>query len=331
MPIKHIKNLSPPAQRPPLSLLERQQGGMEGLLIGDALGVPFEFKPSTQIPEIEKIDFVLPPNYPRSHPGVPIGTWSDDGAMALCLAHQLHTNSMVYPPALGDLFIKWRKTGFATPDGKVFDIGNTTRSALASISRGTHAEEAGLTSEDSQGNGSLMRCLPIALYYANNPSLTAIVKEARRQSLVTHRHSVPQVACAVYAVWAWHELRGEQLDLSEAIDRTAPHIFDTPGQTGLTTIMAYVSHNQTVANGTGFVIDSLYSADWALAKSHDFTQAIQISIKLGNDTDTTAAITGGLAGIRYGLPGLPQRWRQMLLGRPVFHALAGQWCAALAR
>lgn len=178
---------------------ERIQGGLWGLLVGDALGVPYEFRTAEEIPPIDKIDFEPPTDFSRTYPSVPPGTWSDDGAQALCLLHSLLTNNKLEPDHLMQQILDWYENGTWAVDRKVFDIGVQTRSALQAYQQGTPALQAGSTT-NSKGNGSLMRVLPLALWHKGSDE--ALVHDAHQQSMITHGHHTNQACCALYCLWA---------------------------------------------------------------------------------------------------------------------------------
>lgn len=146
---------------------DRVRGGVYGLLVGDALGVPCEFHDASEIPAEHEIEMAPPKGLRRAHSGVPIGTWSDDGAQALCLLDTLSRDATLNPDDFGTQLVSWYETGHMTPDGKVFDVGIQTRRALGALKQGVEAMKAGPNGERDNGNGALMRCLPVV--FARTP------------------------------------------------------------------------------------------------------------------------------------------------------------------
>src|SRR5215217_5283072 len=138
---------------------DRITGGIVGLLVGDALGVPYEFHPQEQIPSLEEIEFEPPPGFRRAHDTVPIGTWSDDGAQALILLDSLLTRGKFDVEHFAKGLIEWFDRDFMAVDD-VFDIGIQTQKSIIKLKRGTEPRLAGGTDDYSNGNGSLMRVLP---------------------------------------------------------------------------------------------------------------------------------------------------------------------------
>lgn len=177
-----------------------------GLLVGDALGVPYEFHAARDIPTLDVIEFDPPPAFSRSHSSVLPGTWSDDGAQALCLLASLLHKGRLDLRDFANRLMNWEKVGYLAVDGYVFDIGIQTAEAIRRLRQGVEPQEAGGAAEYSQGNGSLMRVLPLALWHHGDDA--ALVRDAHEQSRVTHGHPVVLVCCALYCLWARRILEG---------------------------------------------------------------------------------------------------------------------------
>src|SRR6266536_2238376 len=162
---------------------KRIEGGLVGLLVGDALGVPYEFE---EIPPLEQIEFVPPPGHWHAWPGTPPGTWSDDSAQALCLLASLLECGRLDPEDLAGRLLRCHAEGYMWVDGRAFDTGATTAVALRAYRSGQPALAAGPTGEQDNGNGSLMRVLPLALWHQGPDA--DLVADAQTQSRVTHGH-----------------------------------------------------------------------------------------------------------------------------------------------
>jgi len=146
-----------------MRIQERISGGLIGLLVGDALGVPFEFHSPEALPPANWIEYQPPLDFARAHVGTPPATWPDDGAQALCLLASLLDRGWLDPEDLGRRLLASYDHGYPAVDGRVFDVGIQTGVALQTQRRGMPALEAGSTEELAVGNGSLMRVLPLAL------------------------------------------------------------------------------------------------------------------------------------------------------------------------
>jgi ADP-ribosylglycohydrolase len=134
---------------------ERIAGGLLGLLVGDALGCPYEFHAAASIPARELIDMTPPPGFGRAHVGTPVGTWTDDGAQALCLLASLLDRGSFDPEDFGRRLVAWNDSGYLAVDGRVFDVGIQTGAALRRLRNGIPAIKAGSTEDNTLGNGSL--------------------------------------------------------------------------------------------------------------------------------------------------------------------------------
>ncbi len=306
--------------------------GLYGLLIGDALGVPYEFHDSSSIPPADQIEFEPPAGFRRSHPGVAPGTWSDDGSQALCLLESLIEHPELDLVDFASRLVRWHDEAHLQAGGRVFDVGIQTYKALGRIKAGHPPHLAGGHTERENGNGSLMRVLPVALLH--NPETDSdfdLIDKAMRQSLPTHAHPRSQLCCAQLVLWA-DGLR-QNLNDDDAWNRAAEMLKRfASGADGASAYSSFtaelVAECQLVLipdpgylpHGSGYVLDSLWSARWAL-RGRPYEAAVRAAIQLGNDTDTTAAIAGGLAGIRDGLSAIPSRWLDSLLARDTAESL----------
>lgn len=305
---------------------ERIEGGLYGLLIGDALGVPYEFHRAAAIPAPSLIEVTPPPGFSRAHARVPPGTWSDDGAHALCLLDSLLYRGTLDVEDLGRRLVNWFEWGYLAVDSEVFDVGIQTREALSALRSGVPALEAGPSGERANGNGSLMRVLPLALWHAGDDA--ALARDAMLQSRVTHGHVRSQVCCALYCLWARRTLEGSSAAWEDAVS-TFRSLY--PGGPEREELEAHVRPEaRDPGRGSGYVVDCLRSARDCV-ETGPYEQVVKKAISLGDDTDTTAAVAGGIAGLRDGLEALPERWRQSLRGREFVEPLVGKLLALLPR
>lgn len=293
-------------------------GGLLGLLVGDALGVPYEFHPPAALPPAAAIDYTPPAGFRRAHAGVPPGTWSDDGAQALVLLDSLLRCGQLDLDDLGRGLLAWLERGFMAVDGVVFDVGIQTSEALAALRAGAAPDQAGPRHERANGNGALMRVLPLALWHRGDDA--ALVADAQRQCLVTHGHLRAQVCCALYCLWARMTLDDAGDPWGAAVARLrALYGADTPERAELN--QAVQPDAPPEGRGSGYVVDTLHGARQALTAG-GYADVVRAAIVLGYDTDTTACVAGGIAGLRDGVGAIPAAWRAALRGQELLQPLA---------
>ncbi len=292
---------------------DKIEGGLYGLLVGDALGVPYEFHAAYELPPYEEIEMTPPSGFRRAHAQVEPGTWSDDGAQALCLFDSLLEEGGFSLKHFSDLLLGWYEDGVWAVGNKVFDVGIQTAGALCAYKNGMPAEACGMRYPEGKGNGALMRVLPLAFWHGDREKL---VLDAHRQCLITHGHPCNQVCCALYCLVARELLEGA--GAQDAIKRgTAAlrEIYRKMPEYEQELEWSVRPGDAWEGTGTGYVVDCLRSAFMILEEASDYEEAVKSAVLLGHDTDTTACVTGGLAGILYGVEGIPERWLSMLRER----------------
>lgn len=300
----------------------RIAGGFYGLLVGDALGVPYEFYEAEKLPPCDEIEMIPPAGFHKTYENVAAGTWSDDGAQALCLFQSLLDQNVFCLEDFSDRVLSWYEDGVWAVDGEVFDVGIQTAYALRGYKNGLLPEECGMLNPDGKGNGALMRVLPLVLWHSVHGSqdkekrTKGLVEDAHRQCLITHGHVCNQVCCALYCLAAQELMEG--LEAHEAIEAGLGALRrsyrDLPEYEQ--ELEWSIRPDQTwEGTGTGYVVDCLRSAFMIFLQASDYEDGVKRAVLLGNDTDTTACVAGGLLGIRYGVQGIPDRWMSMLRER----------------
>lgn len=289
---------------------EKCVGGILGAIIGDAMGVPYEFHDKDSIPEAEYIGTEVIGGFQRSYSNIPLGTWSDDSSGILCLIKTLVECGKVDQDYLMKQLYNWARCGEWAVDNHVFDIGNQTGRAINAYSNGCPAKDCGKVVPDGKGNGALMRVLPVAIYYRGNRE--AIIKAAHNQSVVTHGNIDNGICCALYCLVANELLAGR--GIREAIDTGINYLDGFYKQHdkfhAAFEKMGFKPHKNFIGQGTGYVLDSLNTAFMILLDSAGYEDCIKAAIKLGEDADTTACIVGGLAGIYYSIADIPEEWQR---------------------
>jgi len=290
-----------------------------GVAVGDALGVPYEFY-SREF--MDKNPATGMAGY-GTH-GQPAGTWSDDTSLTLCLADALTEGYDLINIAAK--FVEWRYSNLWTANGSVFDIGNTTSN---SIDRLKFILQDGKTEQFSKlkninievenGNGSLMRILPL-LFYVMDKSLDEQFYIIKDVSALTHRHVRAAMACHIYLYFAEQLLSGKDKNnaytltqnvMKEFFSRLPETINECDTFKRILASDIRLLKKDDIISG-GYVVNTLEAALWCFLKEDNFKKALLSSVNLGGDTDTTAAVCGGLAGIYYGCESIPEEWLSTL-------------------
>ncbi|MBI2709359.1 MAG: ADP-ribosylglycohydrolase family protein [Actinobacteria bacterium] len=290
--------------------LDRAIGALLGLAAGDAVGTTLEFRRPGSFTPIDDMvgggPFDLRP-----------GDWTDDTSMALCLAESILDAGTMDPVDQLRRYLLWKDGGYLSSNGRCFDIGNTTRSQLERFRR-TGEPIDPHPSDDAAANGSLMRLAAVPIRWHADPGEAA--ERSAESSRTTHPATRPVDSCrlmgamiaalitgtpfedvAAPTFWRWGELHAEVDAIATGSwrDMTPPRI-----------------------KGTGYCIDALEAAVWAVAGAADFRDAVLRAANLGDDADTTAAIAGQLAGARWGAAAIPAPWREKLAGADRIVSLA---------
>lgn len=288
----------------------RFRGCLMGLAVGDALGTTLEFKPRGSFEPINDMlgggPFGLQP-----------GQWTDDTAMALCLASSLVERDGFDPHDQMRRYLRWYREGYMSSTGRCFDIGNTVRAALERY-ESDGEPMAGSSDPHSAGNGGLMRLAPVAMAWALQAAETShFAAEATR---TTHAAEEALDASRLFATQLRHALNGEDKHLILVGHRarvSAPAIVDIAKGDVAGWDPAQIA-------GTGYVVDSLRAALWCFATTEDFAAAVLKAANLGDDADTTAAICGQLAGAYYGVQAIPENWRSKIAMADTINQLSDQ-------
>ena len=310
------------------------KAGMLGLAVGDALGVPAEFK-SRQELDREPVQGMRSGG---TH-SQPAGTWSDDTSMALCLLESL-TGGLNYHDMM-TRFLRWAEDGYLTAHGETFDMGMATRKALVKFAQGPPPLACGGKQEFDNGNGSLMRILPLALYlqakigpsFSDKPEAYEIIHSA---SALTHAHPVSLICCGIYCAAADAIIGDGGIPaLHDAVEQAkgfyrasalAPWLEEFQ-QTDVGTLLA--APREMVKSG-GYAVHTLEAALWCLLHTETYRDCALAAVNLGDDTDTTAAVAGGLAGLRYGLESIPAPWLEVLAKRDQIEAMCQAFAQSLS-
>lgn len=279
-------------------LEDRAVGCLLGLAIGDALGTTLEFSARDSKPPVADLigggPFGLKP-----------GEWTDDTSMVLCLADSLLEHGAVIPRDLMERFCRWREEGYNSVNGRCFDIGITTSQAISRyVSNGNPL--AGSTNAAAAGNGSIMRLAPVPILFARR--LAKAAEAAVLQSRTTHAAPECLDACGLMAAVMVRLIGG--LSWREAISQQPPRI--RSAKINRLATGAWRQKDRAEIKSSGYVVDTLEAAFWAVDRTGTFSDAVLLAVNLGDDADTVGAVAGQLAGARYGAKGIPPRWIKRL-------------------
>lgn len=286
----------------------RVLGGLWGSVVGDALGVPVEF--TTRV-ERDRDPVREVRGYGTYNQ--PPGTWSDDSSLMLCTLLSLNERSL----DLGDIgqrFVRYLTQSYATPYGSVFDVGMATARAIDRLRTGCIPEQAGGTTDRDNGNGSLMRILPIALrFYQETPE--RLIEIAHLVSRITHGHPRSQLACGYACLLISRLLAGDSASVAyERTNALVERLYADPQwhaeQAAYGRLLSgrIASEPRSAIQSSGYVVHTLEASVYLLLRSPSYSQAVLDAINLGDDTDTTACVVGGLAGVLHGQEAIPQSW-----------------------
>lgn len=285
--------------------------GIFGFVVGDALGVPVEFKSRRELEADPVVDMREYGTYNQ-----PKGTWSDDSSMTFATMHSIINKGGIDYADIMDEFCRWAFEGEHTPHGERFDIGNTTRRGLDRYRNGEDALKCGGTSTHDNGNGSLMRILPLAYI----PEID--YETIENISALTHGHDRSKIACVLYVEIA-RSMLADDLTIDEHISGACEKIkayYADNEELGEFERIFEDDFSEGILSG-GYVIDTIETVVYCLKTTDSYRDAVLKAVNLGIDTDTNAAICGGLAGIFYGYEAIPVDWIESICKREEIDSL----------
>jgi len=311
--------------------------GIMGLAVADALGVPVEFESRDSLSKNPVVGVRAYGTYNQ-----PAGTWSDDTSMTLALADSL-ARGLNYNDIMEN-FIKWYEYGEFTPHGEVFDVGIATTKALLRYKEGVFPLKCGGKNELDNGNGSLMRILPV-VYYLQSVYGTDFQREdevfeiIHNVSSLTHGHKRSLMACGIYISVVSMLLSGMNLEtaVDSGVNRAMEYYrrrdnfkYEIKHFSRLE-IRDFKNLPEYEIKSSGYVVSTLEAAIWSLLNTDDYKSCVLKAVNLGDDTDTVGAAAGGLAGIKYGYEAIPEEWKATLARREYIEKLCNHLYITLTR
>lgn len=286
---------------------------MLGHAVGDALGVPVEFCERAELAAEPVTDMEGYGTYPY-----PAGSWSDDTSMSLAALDSLAEGRLDFD----DIMVKlgeWYYDDKYTPTGEMFDVGNTCSYAIDNyFASHKPVEQCGLTGEHSNGNGSLMRIHPFVLYaYAKQMPVDEWTSVIGQASALTHAHDRAKIGCLIYAFVLMSLLAQGQGGIEDGLTKAKHHLCTcaefSPYERIFRNDFAALPCDEIKSGG--YVVDTLEAALWCLLTTANYQDCVLKAVNLGDDTDTVAAVAGGLAGALYGYDAIPPEWLDALKRR----------------
>ena len=298
-----------------------------GLAVGDALGCPVQFHTREEIGENPVIDMIGHGTF-----DMPAGSWTDDTSLALATMDSILQYGKLDLKAVMHCYAKWLLQGEYTPFGKSYDIGRGTMDAiLCFLNNGFDPADCGGAEANNNGNGSLMRILPTCLYLLGaGVQADSAVRLVEQVSALTHAHPRSKQACGIYYYLVKALLKTEPADtmsgqssflqiLQKGMDAAMAYYeqqpeyqHDLPFYKRCCNLTALQQIPREDIRSSGYVVDSLEASLWCAITTQSYEEAMLRCVNLGDDTDTIAAISGGLCGLYYGYAAIPERWRQKL-------------------
>lgn len=302
-------------------MINQIKAAIYGAAIGDALGVPVEFK---QRETLDKSPVKSMSGF-GSH-NQPPGTWSDDTSMILATMDGICKGNT--PESLMECYDNWIFKAKYTARNEVFDFGNTTIMALRAYSKNKSKPDIhGLTGSESNGNGSLMRVLPYGLLgAASGINLVDVVKMAGENSKLTHAHVISRACCGWYAAYVADLMVNKDLYIAwgRATDAVIEVYTELPD---LVPVLFQRSKDRTEISSTGYVVHSLEAAMWCIFNNDSYEETVLSAVNLGDDTDTIASIAGGIAGVYYNT--FPKEWVDTLLAKDKIDSITDKFIGAI--
>ena len=295
--------------------IQQVTGAILGLAIGDGLGVPVEFRDREILKRHPVVDMR---EFGAHHQ--PRGTWSDDSSLAFCLAESLVSEEGFDYKDIANRFVLWYTKAYWTPHKRVFDIGNTTGHAINRLINGNEPLTAGDDDEYSNGNGSLMRILPL-VFFLKKKNIDERFEIVKNISSITHKHIRSVICCFYYVEFALQLLEKKdkyliykdlQKDITLFLQNKNIVSSEIAKLNRLLKEDISLLEEDSIRS-SGYVLHTLEASIWCLLNSNSYSETVLKAVNLGDDTDTTGCVAGGLAGILYQEKDIPSEWIKQLV------------------
>ena len=307
--------------------LQKIKGIIFGHAVADALGVPVEFKSREELKKNPVTDMREYGTYNQ-----PKGTWSDDTSLTLCTLESIAEKQDVHPEDIMKRFGWYLNDDYMTPHGDMFDIGITTRNAIWQYLYGDKYPY-GSSDVNSNGNGSLMRIIPVTLFHVfKKQSPVKYRDDIHNVSMLTHAHERSVLACGIYDFVLQEIIKNPTMEsVRNGLDNAYSVYKLTDEIKTYTRLFKYdfALLPESEIKSTGYVVDSLEAAIWCLLNTKSYKECVLKAVNLGGDTDTVGAIAGGLAGALYGYDAIPEKWLNTLIKKEMIDKLCEDFAKIL--
>ena len=299
--------------------------GIMGVVVGDALGLPVQFSSREEVEEEPVTDMIGFGVF-----NMPPGSWSDDSSLTLAALSSINELGRIDSEDIMKRFVRWYDNGEYTPFGYAYDIGYTCETAICNYKDTQNYKECGLGDVRSNGNGSLMRIMPACLY-AYEKVMSSELEEEKGLDLIhevsalTHAHLRAKQACGIYYFLVKNILNYEGTlaeRLRAGMDDALAFYRNDIGNLAqlahyhrLTDLDEFKNIPRDMIESSGYVVDTLEAAVWCLLNTDNLKECLLKAVNLGDDTDTVAAVAGGLAGLYYGYDSMPEEWLEKIQKR----------------
>lgn len=305
------------------------ESSLYGFAVGDALGVPVEFLSRKTIQKNPVTGMLA---YGTHHQ--PAGTWSDDTSMTIAAMDSIaETNGAVDYENIMSKYGQWYHNELYTANGDVFDIGNTTFSAIHRYDLGTPATACGDKGERCNGNGSLMRMLPL-VFALNNETTENETQIIQQYSGLTHRHEISQLGCKIY--YDYMKLILDNHSKEEAYNMIKENDYKEFFSEKAVSVYGRILKGniqdcpENEIKSSGYVVDTLEASLWTVLTTSSYEEAVLKAVNLGDDTDTVGAIAGSIAGLIYGIDNIPAEWIEKLRNKELLDSILERFHQSLS-
>ena len=306
------------------------RGMLLGTAVCDALGVPVEFESRYTLKNRPVTQMQAFGTWRQ-----PAGTWSDDTSLTVATIESMSRKNRIDYEDIAENFLRWYEKSAFTANGERFDVGNTTRASILRYARRLlHPVKCGATDENTNGNGSLMRILPVAMYlFAERGKISADeLNIVHNMSALTHAHPISKISCGIFSLIAVKIFGGMTISDAFVAGIADAKTFYGDNDTFTNHFARLCDENfaslpENEIDSGGYVVETLEAALWCLLNTNNFRELALTAINLGGDTDTTGAVAGGLAGFVYGVDEIPAEWLDVLKRRAWIEKIADEFAS----